>query len=119
MQLPFIAGQPEEPVLLPYPLRLRAVLGACSAGQLGRLVELLAAHAVQALVVLPVEIAASRASPPESLHSGPVPRIAAGADEIVERQRKRLAQPLEGRRVPADKLGGADALRRGGEHVLQ
>src|SRR5712664_355230 len=100
-----VPGQPEEPVLLPYLLRPGAVLGAQAARQLGRLVELLAAHAVQARVVLLVQIAAGRAGPPEPFHARPVPGVAAGADEVVKRQRERLAQRGKGRRVAVDEAG--------------
>src|SRR5258708_26045002 len=72
--------------------------------QLGGLVELLAADAVQALVVLQVQITARRAGLPEPLHPGQVARIAAGADEVVERQRERLAQRGERGGVAVDEL---------------
>jgi hypothetical protein len=48
-----------------------------------------------------------------------VPRVAAGADEVVERQRQGLAQPGERGRVAADERGRADALGLGGQHVLE
>src|SRR5258708_21416642 len=87
--------------------------------QLGGLVELLAADAVQALVVLQVQITARRAGLPEPLHPGQVARIAAGADEVVERQRERLAQRGERRGVAVDALAGADPLRPRAEHARQ
>src|SRR5260370_4141039 len=87
--------------------------------QLGRLVELLAADAVEALVVVQVQSTAGRAGLPEALHPGQVAQIAAGADEVVERQRERLAQRGERGGVAVDELAGADPLRPRGEHVLQ
>src|ERR1022692_5133427 len=55
VQQPGIPRKPEEPVLLADPLRSRAVLRAAAAGELGRGVELLAADAVEPLVVLTVQ----------------------------------------------------------------
>src|SRR5208282_2800789 len=81
VQLAGVPGQPEEPVLLRDGLRLGAVFRAPAARQVGRPVELLAAHAVPALVVLQVQIAAGRAGLPQLLPPGPVPRLVAGADE--------------------------------------
>src|SRR5262249_17823391 len=90
VELVGVPGQAEEPVPPRSPLRLGHGFWAPAAPQFGRLVELLAADAVQALVVLQVQVAARRARAPEPFHSGPVSRIAAGADEVVERQRERL-----------------------------
>jgi hypothetical protein len=52
-----VPGESEEPVLLGDQLWLGAVVGAAAVGEVVRLVELLATYAVQAFVVLAVEIA--------------------------------------------------------------
>src|SRR6266508_4331770 len=95
-----VAGEPEEPVLLGDQLRLDVVVWAAAAAKLHLGVELLAADAVQPLVVLAVEVAGGGARPPQPLDPGAVARVAAGADEVVERQRQRPAQRPE-------RLGGA------------
>jgi hypothetical protein len=59
-----VAGEPEEPVLLGDQLRLEVVVGAAAAAKLRLRVELLAADAVQPLVVLAVEVAGGGARPP-------------------------------------------------------
>src|SRR6202034_3393425 len=55
-QLAGVAGEPEEPVLLRDPLRPGPVLRAQAVRQLGWPVKLLASHAVQAFVLLSVQI---------------------------------------------------------------
>jgi len=87
--------------------------------ELGRPVELLAANAVLTLVPLQVEVTARGAGLPEPFDPGPVTRIAAGADEIIERQRQRLAQRGERGRVAVDQGSRANAFRLGGQHVLE
>ncbi len=119
VQLAGVPGQPEEPVLLRDQLRLCPVFRAAAAWQVGGPVELLAADAVPPLVVPQVEVPAGRAGTPEPLHAGPVPRVAAGADEVVERQGKRLAQRGERGGVAVDQRRGRDPFRRGGQHVLE
>jgi hypothetical protein len=64
------------------------VLGTTAVSELGRGVELLAADAVQALVVLAVKIVFTGA--PEAFHAGAVPRVTAGADHVVWGQREWL-----------------------------
>jgi hypothetical protein len=114
-----VAGQPEEPVLLGDELRLGAVLGTSPVDQIVGGVELLAAHAVQAFVVLAIQIAGRVATLPEPLDADAMPRIAAGPDEVVERQLQRPSQVSERSRVAIDKVLYCDALGLGGEHVLQ
>ena len=70
--------------------------------ELGVGVELLAADAVQALVGLAVQVTAGLAGPPEPLDARPVPRVAAGPDEVVEAERQVLAQPGERAGVAVD-----------------
>ena len=112
-----VPGQPEEPVLLADAFRLGPVLGAAVVAQLGRTVELLAAGAVQAGVLLPVQV--SGAGPPERLDAGPVPRIAAGADEVVHAQRQGAAERTERPGVAVDELPHPEPGGVGREHVLQ
>jgi hypothetical protein len=119
VQLAGVPGEPEEPVLLLHRLRRQAVLGAVAVVQFGRGVELLAPHAVQAAVVAPVQVAAGLAPAPQPLHARPVPRVGAGADEIVEAERQLPAQRGERTGVAVHQLPGADALRLGGQHVRQ
>src|SRR5580692_2150511 len=97
-----VPGQPEEPVLLADLLRLGPVLGAAALPEFGRGVELLAARAVQAGVPPPVQVAG--AGPPERLDAGPVPGVAAGADEVVDGQRQRAAECRERLGVAVDEL---------------
>jgi hypothetical protein len=49
--------------------------------EIGRCVELFAAHAVVALIDALVQVAVGCAGPPEALHGGDVALIGAGADE--------------------------------------
>ena len=112
-----VPGQPEEPVLLADLLRLGPVLGAAAVAQFGRGVELLAAGAVQAGVPPPVQV--TGAGPPERLDAGPVPGVAAGADEVVDGQRQRAAERQERLGVAVDELPHPDPGGLGGEHVLQ
>src|SRR5258708_24296493 len=119
MQLARVAGEAEEPVLLGYPLHRRAVVRALAIGQLVLRVELLAADAVQTFVSSAVQVAAGLAGPPQPLDAGPVPRVAAGANEVVEAERQVLAQPGESAGVAVDQLPGADSFGVAGEDVLQ
>jgi len=112
-----VAGQPEEPVLLADLLRFRPVFGAAAVAQLGRTVELLTAGAVQAGVLLPVQV--RRAGPPERLDAGPVPGVAAGADEVVHAQRQRTAERTERLGVAVDELPHPQSGGASREHVLQ
>ena len=57
---------------------------------------------------LQVQVTAVRAGPPQPLDPGPVPRVAAGADEVIEGQRERLAQRGERRGVAADQLAAGN-----------
>ncbi len=97
-----VARQPEEPVLLRHQLRLGVMLAQRLVDQFGRLIELFAADTVEAFVVLAVQVVG--AGVPEPLHAGAVSGIAAGADEVVERQRQWTRQRLEGGRVGVDEL---------------
>jgi hypothetical protein len=83
-QLAGVAGQAEEPVHFRHRLGQRAVLGAAAAGQLRVGVKLLAADAVQALVMPAVQVAAGGAGLPQPLNTRPVPRVAARADQVVD-----------------------------------
>lgn len=114
-----VAGQPEEPVLLRHELRLGAVLGAAPVDQFGLGVELLAADAVQAFVVLAVQVSRRRAPAPQPFDADAVARVAAGADEVVERQRERAPQGGERLGVAVDQRLYVDALGLGGQYVLQ
>lgn len=82
-----IAGQTEEPVLLCYQLGLGAVLGTAAVHKVLGGVELLAADAVAPFVVHAVQVTRGGAPLPQPLYPGAVTGIAAGADEVVERQR--------------------------------
>lgn len=83
-------------------------------------VELLAAGAVQPLVTPAVEVAGGGALPPQPCHPSSVARVDAGADEVVERQRQRVAQcgepggvvVHEGTHVHPGGAGGGDVLER-------
>ena len=92
---------------------------AAPGGQLRRRVELLAADAVQALVVPAVQVAAGRAGPPQAFHARPVPRVAAGADDVVDRQAQRPGQAGERGGVRVDELLDANPGGKRGEHVLE
>src|SRR5215469_2358046 len=119
MQLRGIPGQPEEPVLLGDELRWDAVLGTIPVIKLGLGVELLAANAVQPFVGLAIQVAAAGTRAPELLHSGPVSRVAAGANEVVKTERQVLAQASELAGIAVHQVSRADPLRGCGENVLQ
>ena len=112
-----IARQPEEPVLFGDPLGWRVVLRAAAAGELGLGVELLAAHAVAALVAAAVEVV--RAGVPEPLDACAVARVAAGVQHVVEVEVVGLVQRGEGSGVAVDELGCRGACRLGGDDVLE
>jgi len=95
------------------------VLRTAPGCQFRRRVELLAADAVQALVVPAVQVAARGAGTPEALDSGSVPRVAAGADEVVDAEAERLGQAEEGGGVGVDELLHSDSRRLRGKHVLE
>ena len=56
-----------------------------------------------------VQVAAGGAGPPEALNSRPVPRVAAGADQVVDRRFSGSARPGERGGVGVDELLHADS----------
>ena len=74
-------------------------------------VELLAARAVPAGVRAAVEVAGGRAPAPDLLDRGPVPRVGAGAQEVVVRDVERVGQGPEAGRVAGDERRPAPRRR--------
>jgi hypothetical protein len=74
-----VAGQPEEPVGFSDLDYRCPVLHARAVVELGGAVELFGARAVQARVILGVEVSGRLAGPPEGTHAGGVAGVAAGA----------------------------------------
>jgi len=64
-------------------------------------------------------ITAVRALPPQALNADPVPRVGACPDEVIERQRQRLAQPAEPGSIPVNELTHPQPSRASGGNVLQ
>lgn len=89
------------------------MLGALFVGR----VELLAADAVEALVVPAVQVGG--AGPPEPFDAGPVPGVGAGTDEVIKGERERSRQPGELGGVAVDEIPYGDPLGLGGPHVLE
>ena len=81
--------------------------------------ERLAAGAVEPLVVALVDVARRGARAPEALDARPVPRIDARADEVVVRERERVAQRGEPLRLRVHELRDGQTGLGGGLHVLQ
>src|SRR5207302_301479 len=101
------------------PLGRRAVFGAAPVDLLGCVVELLAAYAVVALVVAPVEVAPVEGRPPDALDRRWVPGVGAGADEVVEGEIERPCEGLKARRVAVNEVPRGFAGRLSSKDVLQ
>ena len=86
-QCPLIAREPEEVILLANPLRLRAVNRTHTLDEILFLLEGLARHAVPALVLPLVHVAAGTAGLDQSLDAGAVARLGR-PDEVVEGHRQ-------------------------------
>ena len=95
------------------------MLGAPAVTEFGGPVELLAARAVQAVVPLTVQIAGVGAGQPETSDARPVAGVAAGADDVVDGQRQRVAEGQECIAVAVDELPHWLASRLRGEDVLE
>jgi hypothetical protein len=96
-----VAREAKKPVAFSDPLWWAAVLRAQRVGEFAGGEERLAASAVQPLVVALVEIFAIGACAPQALDARAVARVAARADEVVDRQLERFAKrgkPLRLRR---------------------
>src|SRR4029453_10624978 len=114
-----VTRQAVEPVLLGDARRPGAVLGTAAPLDRVRGVELLAADAVQPLVLLAVEVAGSGRRQPEALDAGAVAGVPAGADEVVETERERPAQGGERGGVAVDQPLDLDAFGLRRLQVLQ
>jgi hypothetical protein len=66
-----------------------------------------------------VQVATGGAGPPQALDSRPVPRVAARADQVIDRQAQRLRQARERGSTRVDELLHANPGGFRGEHVLE
>lgn len=114
-----VAGEPKEPVVLGDRLGRRLVLRAHAVDEFICGVELFAARAVQAFVAASVEVALGDAGLPQPLDAAGMAGVAAGTDEVIERQRQRRTQCGETVRVCVHKLPDADSRGTSGGDVLQ
>jgi len=114
-----VAGEAKEPVLFGHTLGRRFVLWAEAGHELVRLIELLAADAVEALVHAAVKIARGLTCAPQPVDGRPVAGICAGAYEVVECELEGALQVGEAGGVAPHKLGGGDTGRLRRQHVLE
>ncbi|MDP8908698.1 MAG: hypothetical protein M3N47_06180, partial [Chloroflexota bacterium] len=92
VQLPLVARQPKEIVLLVHLLRHDAVDRTAPLDQLVRPVEALVADAVASGVVALVDVTGGDAGAPQPLSVGHQPRVLSRANEVIPRQRQRFTQ---------------------------
>ena len=104
-----VAGEPEEPVGLGDLLDRCPVLLAQPVDQLVRCVELFAARAVQAGVVLLVQVAGGLAGVPQGGDAWRVPRVAAGSQELVGVDPEGCCEVGEPVAVNRDQVGHGNA----------
>src|SRR5215470_10476387 len=97
----------------------RIMLRASAVVQLIRLVELLAAGAVEAVISALVDVAALYTGRPKALGPRPVTCIGAGSDEVVEGQLKAFPERPEPGRVTFHQRRDWNARQLSGVDVLE